>query len=104
MASDDPANTKRSGFFVATLKNNTLSFVYTWTLTDVYDETSYNDIRNKAATTPAMFRRTLKYARYTLTVNGVEYAADNVPLLVRGSKSSATSTKVKPPAATALKL
>lgn len=44
-----------------------------------------------------MCRRTLRCARYTLTVNGVDYAAANVPLLVRGSKSRGTAVKVKPP-------
>jgi hypothetical protein len=97
MVGDYPVNKKRSGFFVATLHDNTLDFVYTWILDDVYNESDYNALRAKMAATPAIFRRSLKYGLYTVAVNSNEHSASSVPLLLRGSKSRGTAVKVKPP-------
>ncbi|MCX7005313.1 MAG: hypothetical protein NTV22_18865 [bacterium] len=99
MASADPEVKKPCGFFIATLHDNTLDFVYTWITDDVYSETDYNKLRAKMASTPAIFRRSLKYGLYTVAVNGDVHSANGVPLLMRGSKSRATAVKVKPPKA-----
>ena len=88
------------GVFIAKLGNGWLDFVYKLFMDnrrgDIFTAQEYTSIRGQARSSRP--RRGLVYGRYILTMNGLEYVNENVPMLLRASKRSAGGRKVKGPA------
>ncbi|MCX7004510.1 MAG: hypothetical protein NTV22_14735 [bacterium] len=86
------------GFFMATLRNDTLDFIYKFKLdnrdTNLVATPDFEALRAYMSTNPPLHG--LKFGRFLFAIDGAMHSASNVPMLGRVTKGSSSAGNVKP--------
>jgi hypothetical protein len=94
---DSKLREHKDGFFIATLHDGRIDFVYKMKLDnkpgDMISAANYDAMRTYTTNNPPL--RGLGFGGYTFKIGGETHAVTNVPLFGRVTKGSSSTTKVK---------